>query len=117
MGKRFYNSSISAYIMFIVSICVAWALWILIANGSDGLFGLEFLLLIALFLGSMAFSMLWCEMEDMGNALSVRFGPLSHCCFCGNGSALIPYQSIKAYRPAQGCCEAHCSYGIARVNI
>ena len=59
--------------------------------------------------------MLWCEVEDQGAALSVRIGPLN-VAFCGMGHVIIPFDTIKAYRPARSSCEKKCGYGVAYVN-
>ena len=56
--------------------------------------------------------MLWCEVEDQGAALSVRIGPLNMA-FCGMGHVIIPFDTIKAYRPARGSCEKKCGYATA----
>merc|ERR1719295_1125024 len=50
-----------------------------------------------------ATSFLWCEVEDLGGSLSVKFGPLN--ILCGIQSVEIPYAQIKAYRDPKGCCE------------
>ena len=59
--------------------------------------------------------MLWCEVEDEGNALRVQFGPMN--VMCGMGHVVIPFDQIKSYRPAKGGCETCGGYGIGRVNI
>lgn len=60
-------------------------------------------------------SMLWCEVEDQGDRLSVRFGPLN--VLCGMGHVVIPYVQIKAYRPPFGDCERCGGYGVGKVNL
>lgn len=58
----------------------------------------------------------WCDTEDLGDRLSVKFGPLQ-ACLCGCGATEIPYASIKSYREPKGCCDACCGYGIGQVYI
>ena len=60
--------------------------------------------------------MTYCEIEDLGDKLGVKFGPFQFC-LCGVGYVEIPYFDIKAYRDPSGCCEGCGGYGVGKVNI
>merc|ERR1712096_71995 len=68
-----------------------------------------FLLFVLMSLGT-----LWCEIEDVGDALTVTFGPWK--IYCGMSKLTIPYQDICSYRGPQGFCEDKCSYSVGKVN-
>merc|ERR1740123_578243 len=70
---------------------------------------------IGVFLLITATSFMWCEVEDLGGSLSVKFGPLN--IWCGTQSVEIPYAQIRAYRDPQGSCEGCCAYGVGKVNF
>lgn len=56
----------------------------------------------------------YCDVEDLGDKLRVKFGPLSMPC---KGTEVeIPYRLIKEYRSPDNCCEGCCGYGFCKVN-
>ena len=59
--------------------------------------------------------MLYCDIEDLGNELSVKFGPFQGF-LCYLGDFVIPYTNIKCYHDPSGCCEGCGGYGIGKIN-
>ena len=59
--------------------------------------------------------MVWCDIEDLGESLSVNFGPLN--LFCSIGRFTIPYRKIEAYYEPRCLGTRRCGYGVGKVNM
>ena len=106
--KRSYNWCYASIFFVIAASWAGWQAWDLIVHGfflvrEPVRFVVEVLMLLN------GLTVLWCEIEDQGDVLSVRFGPLN---LFGRGLALIPFHEIQAYRAPKTCCEGICSFGI-----
>lgn len=53
------------------------------------------------------FTMLWSEVEDQGDALCLRFGPLKSCI---GRPVMIPFDQIKLYREPKTFKERRCGF-------
>eukprot|EP01083_Nonionella_stella_P001669 4754_1 len=53
----------------------------------------------------------WCDVEDLGSDLKVRFGPLTNL-LCCMGEIRIPYNQMRSYHDPVDCNEGSCGYGI-----
>ena len=60
-------------------------------------------------------AMVYCDVEDLGASLSVRFGPYP-ALLCGVGDIEIPYRDIKLYHEPTNTCEGCCAYGVGKIN-
>ena len=113
--RRHYTLGMFLWVFFVALVPFGQAMYHLIITEFEYFGFNEIIQLLAFaFLSTMAFAMLWCEVEDTGESLSVKFGPLN--LFCRMGHTIIRYSDIKEYRPAQGRCEKRCGYGVGKVN-